>query len=173
MSGAQGTPHSSAQRWAAPVWEVTATQGKPCHLGVSPGPRQAGRKCLSPSWGQSPDGLPTGAGRGASAPQGGLGTVWGTLGFPTAPSWPFSSVSRVTDRFSLPLPFLVGYRELITRQVLVTHLSQSSKQLRGGGVASPSLLMQKIGSERVRHVPGSHSRELMLCLLPQDATPTP
>lgn len=51
-------------------------------------------------------------------------------GFPRATEQLLSSVSRVTDGFLLPLPFLVGYGELIMCQVLVTHFSRSSKQLR-------------------------------------------
>lgn len=64
-------------------------------------------------------------------------------GFPGATEQLLSPVSRVTDGFLFPLAFLVGYEELIMCQVLVTHFSQSSKQLCERAVAITNLQMQK------------------------------
>lgn len=76
--------------------------------------------------------------------------------------------------FLLPLPFLVGYRELIMCQVLVTHFSQSSKQLCERALAATDFADAEMGSERVRHLlqvtqPGS---DALLRFRPRFPAPT-
>lgn len=87
------------------------------------------------------------------APGGGPRAVRGSPGLARSTEQLLSPVARVTEGFFLlPLPFLVGYRELIMCQVLVTHFSQSSKQLCERALAATDSADAEMGSERVRHL---------------------
>ena len=78
-------------------------------------------------------------------------------GFPRATEQLLSSVSRVTDGFLFPLPFLAGYGELIMCQALVTHFSPSSKQLWKKAVAVTNLQIQIVGIREGKTLAPGHT----------------
>lgn len=73
----------------------------------------------------------------------GLERFGASLGFPRDTEQLLSSVSRVTDGFLFPFPFLVGYGELIMCQVLVTHFLSLQNNSVARANAVSYLQMQK------------------------------